>query len=129
MLGAKTSVDFDGPLFNGRAVKIFDDFAKDAEKDIAQDTLRAIRRRFHVHFKHPTGRYESNVHISGAGEGTEINDRGIVYGPWLEGIGKKNRTTRFKGYHSFEEAANEVDSRADDIAERTFRLKWKRRLE
>lgn len=122
-------IDFDGPLFNGRAIKIFDDFAKDAEKDIAKAALRGIKRRFHVKFRHPTGRYESNVKISSAGEGTQINDGGIVYGPWLEGIGKKNRTTRFKGYHSFEEAANEIDGRAEDIAERTFRSKWLRRLE
>jgi len=122
-------IDYDGPLFNGRAVKIFDDFAKDAEKDIAQAALRGIKRRFHVKFRHPTGRYESNVRISSAGEGTQISDGGIVYGPWLEGIGKKNRTTRFKGYHSFEEAANEIDGRADDIAERTFRSKWLRKLE
>lgn len=122
-------IDFDGPLFNGRAIKIFDDFAKDAEKDIAKAALRGIKRRFHVKFRHPTGRYESNVKISSAGEGTQINDGGIVYGPWLEGIGKKNRTTRFKGYHSFEEAANEIDGRAEDIAERTFRSKWLRRLD
>ncbi len=122
-------IDYDGPLFNGRAVKIFDDFAKDAEKDIAQAALRGIKRRFHVKFRHPTGRYESNVRISSAGEGTQISDGGIVYGPWLEGIGKKNRTTRFKGYHSFEEAAQEIDGRADDIAERTFRSKWLRKLE
>ncbi len=122
-------IDYDGPLFNGRAVKIFDDFAKDAEKDIAQAALRGIKRRFHVKFRHPTGRYESNVRISSAGEGTQISDGGIVYGPWLEGIGEKNRTSRFKGYHSFEEAAQEIDGRADDIAERTFRSKWLRKLE
>lgn len=121
-------IDFDGPLFNGRAIKIFDDFAKDAEKDIAKEALRGIKRRFHVKFRHPTGRYESNVRISSAGSGTQISDNGIVYGPWLEGIGKKNRTTRFKGYHSFEEAANEINGRADDIAEKTFRSKWLRRL-
>lgn len=122
-------VDYDGPLFNGRAIKIFNDFARDAEKDIAKDTLRDIKRRFHVHFRHPTGRYESNVHISSAGSGTEINDRGIVYGPWLEGISKKNRTTRFRGYHSFEDAAAQADNNADEIAERTFRMKWLRRLD
>lgn len=122
-------VDYDGPLFNGRAIKIFDDFAKDAENDIAKAALRGIKRRFHVKFRHPTGRYESNVKISSAGSDTQISDGGIVYGPWLEGIGKKNRTSRFKGYHSFEEAANEIDGRAEDIAERTFRSKWLRRLE
>lgn len=122
-------VDYDGPLFNGRAVKIFNDFAEDAEKDIAKEVLRGIRRRFHVYFRHPTGRYESNVRISGAGGDTQVTDNGIVYGPWLEGTGKKNRTTRFKGYHSFEQAANEIDGRADEITERTFRSKWLRRLD
>lgn len=122
-------VDYDGPLFNGRAIKIFNDFAEDAEKDIAKEVLRGIRRRFHVYFRHPTGRYESNVRISGAGGDTQVTDNGIVYGPWLEGTGKKNRTTRFKGYHSFEQAANEIDGRADEITERTFRSKWLRRLD
>lgn len=122
-------IDYDGPLFNGRALKIFEDAAKDIEKTIATDTLRSLKRRFHVHFKHPTGRYESNVHVSSAGRGTEVTDRGIVYGPWLEGTGKKNRTTRFRGYHSFEDTAQEMEGRAEGIADRRFRSKWLRRLD
>ena len=37
-----------------------------------------------------------------------IHDRRIVYGPWLEGVSRRNQTTRFKGYHSFRRATQAV---------------------
>lgn len=31
------------------------------------------------------------------------------YGPWLEGTGSRNETTRFKGYHAFRQAGQDLD--------------------
>jgi len=33
----------------------------------------------------------------------------LVYAAWIEGIGKRNRTSRFKGYHMFENARKRID--------------------
>jgi len=42
---------------------------------------------------------------------------GLVYGPWLEGVGSRNATTRFKGYFSMRKAANSVAAKAKAIAQ------------
>jgi hypothetical protein len=48
------------------------------------------------------GNYRKNLHAQVDGVlGVVISDRGVVYGPWLEGTGSRNQTTRFKGYASF----------------------------
>jgi hypothetical protein len=40
----------------------------------------------------------------------------VIYGPWLEGTGSRNATTRFKGYASFRRAAQVTRSRVRHIA-------------
>lgn len=40
-----------------------------------------------------------------------------MYGPWLEGTGSRNMTTRFKGYHGYRLAAGELDAEAEAIAD------------
>ena len=55
------------------------------------------------------GKVESNLHAL-------ITDGGMVYGPWLEGIGSRNETSRFKGYSSFRKTAQWLQERIGDIA-------------
>jgi hypothetical protein len=43
-----------------------------------------------------------------------------TYGPWLEGTGSRNETTRFKGYHGFRQAGQELDRQAKEIADRAM---------
>jgi hypothetical protein len=51
--------------------------------------------------KASTGHYRRNVVGKQRGLVGIITDSGVVYGPWLEGTGSRNKTTRFKGYKSF----------------------------
>ncbi len=37
-----------------------------------------------------------------------VHDRGIVYGPWLEGTSPMNARTSFKGYHSIQKATDKT---------------------
>ncbi len=48
-----------------------------------------------------TGNYRRNVNGRASGMSGIITDGGVIYGPWLEGTGGRNRSTRFKGYASF----------------------------
>ena len=61
-------------------------------------------RNLDTSIRHPTPYYETQINIRDQGDASVVNDRGIVYGPWLEGTGSRNRTTRFKGYASFRRA-------------------------
>lgn len=123
-------IDYNGPLFNGNAERIFHEAEKDIEKEIAKEALRKLRRHFHTHFRHSTGRYESSVHISTLGRGTQVDDRGSVYGPWLEGTGSRNApVTRFRGYHAFRDVSAEMDHESERIAEQRIHTRWLPKLE
>jgi hypothetical protein len=44
-----------------------------------------------------------------------IDDGNVLYGPWLEGISDRNKTTKFKGYNSFRKAAQEMQKNAGKL--------------
>lgn len=66
-----------------------------------------------------TGKYTMPV-VAAEGESVVTSDL-ATYGPWLEGTGSRNQTTRFKGYYSFRLATQELDTNAEDIAEETLK--------
>lgn len=110
-----------GALFDARGNHIMSEYADDLEENGAEMALRSIKRTFHTSFKRPTGYYESNVEIHNTSDGHEVWDgghAGPVYGPWLEGVGSRNNTTRFKGYHAFRKAAQQLERRIGEMGER-----------
>lgn len=73
------------------------------------------------HF-HP-GLYESDIHTDR--QSVDINlvhDTDVVYGPWLEGVGSRNLTTRFKGYHTFRHIAQQLELQASVIADQVIEI-------
>ncbi len=129
MFGLRTDVKKRGPWFDARAGHILRKFADDAEKEIADEANERVHQRMHVHFRHPTGRYESHVRVRTRGPFHEVSDGGVVYGPWLEGVGSRNfPRTRFKGYRIFRKVGNQIERKADNIAERLLRAKYLWRL-
>ena len=121
MLRIRTSVHQSGPLFDARAHHVFEDFSDDLGEEGAEWALADIRRTFRTHFKQPTGYYESHVEARNTSTGWEVWDggnAGPVYGPWLEGVGSRNETTRFKGYHAFRNAAQALERRIEGMGDR-----------
>ena len=132
LLRIRTRTQYNGPIFDLRARRAFSDMREELEEEAAEWSLDHIRSTIHRHFKHPTGYDESNVEVRNPSTAHEVSDggwAGPVYGPWLEGVGSRNNTTRFKGYHSFRNAAAALDRRIDDIGDRLFRLRYRNRLE
>lgn len=120
-----------GPVFDGRAARAARDFAEDLEELGAESALDSIKDTFHREFKQPTGFYESNVRIRNTTAGPEVWDgghAGPVYGPWLEGVGSRNNTTRFKGYHAFRKAAELLDRTIELMGERLLASNHIRRM-
>lgn len=106
------------------ATRIMRDAADEMEEDAADWAEDQISRIYHESFRHPTGYYESHVHVSGSGPGLEIGDggqAGPAYGPWLEGVGSRNAVTRFKGYHAFRTVTSMLERRFAEIGERILR--------
>lgn len=118
MVNLQVRVTTHGPMFNGMAGPIIDHGCNEAEQDVAEDAERMIRARLGRVLRFPTGRYMSHIHTVRRGGISEVNDRGIIYGHWLEGTGSRNfPKTRFKGYFTFRLVAQQVQAQADRLAD------------
>lgn len=116
----RLSTTLSGPLFDGRAAIAAAQFARASQKDIAEQGKREISTRLHSVIRHPTGRYESRIRVQHFGSRSAVNDSGMVYGPWLEGTGSRNRTTRFKGYATFRRVRARLQKEATGIARKNL---------
>lgn len=64
------------------------------------------------------GNYRRNVTPVILGARGRIHDNGVVYGPWLEGTGSRNASTRFKGYAAFRRTGDFLQAEAKAVAEK-----------
>lgn len=64
-----------------------------------------------------TGNYRRNMHSEVRELTALISDSGVVYGPWLEGIGSRNATTRFKGYAMFRRTSEWLNEQAPKVVQ------------
>jgi hypothetical protein len=102
------TVKLTGPMFDGRIDGLIDDMLADMMGVAAAQGYADVMLGLNEHIQHPTPYYETQINIARDGLDLVVNDRGVVYGPWLEGTSSRNRTTRFKGYMSFRRAADEL---------------------
>lgn len=109
--------EFSGPLFDGVADRLAATMCDDVEKNLAEDAADMVQSNLGQVLQHPTGYYQSQIDAEPGGGGWEVNDSGVIYGPWLEGVGSRNRTTRFKGYATFRRTAQEFARAAEAKAE------------
>jgi hypothetical protein len=106
-----------GPLFTGKTAAALHTYADQVSYKIATYAEDQIRGRLDVVLQHPTGYYRSRVTVHRAATGYKVDDGGVVYGPWLEGIGSRNYpVTVFRGYSTFRRTKALVDRRAPQIA-------------
>lgn len=130
-----------GPLFDGRAEEILDRAARDIRHKLAEKGESLARESFAGSINVDTGHFLSSItaidssrsftsvsgHKTYSMEVTVDSAEEVVttdlatYGPWLEGTGSRNETTRFKGYHGFRRAGQELDRMAEQIADEAIR--------
>ena len=115
-----TSISKTGPLFNGLAKSAARAFTREASLEIAKEGQRLWIAQLNSSMKEPTGYYTSHILVNRAGQTNTVHDSGVVYGPWLEGTGSRNRTTRFKGYHAMRKTNAKLDRMSGRIAERVL---------
>jgi len=102
-----------GPLFSaGLADEVLRTFEREIVHDVTAQASADVHTNLHDSIRHPTPYYETQVRMQTLSEAEgSVNDRGIIYGPWLEGTGSRNRTTRFKGYSSFRRAKQSTEAK------------------
>lgn len=108
-----------GPFFTAAGPRMIEDAIADGAEDVADYAYEQVRDRLNVVLQHPTGYYESQVRREVVGTRWQVDDSGVVYGPWLED-GKNRRQTRFKGYKTFRLVAQMVERRAGGIVDRVL---------
>ena len=123
-----------GPLFKRNSPKQIKLALKATLKELVQDgegfLMNILRPRPNgVYLDLPpskggsTGNYRRNISSIIRHKYAEINDGGVVYGPWLEGISSRNQTTKFKGYKAFRMATAEIQLKAEKTLEKhTLRM-------
>lgn len=113
----EVSVNVSGPIFDGRAAYEVTEYLKAARHDVAAQGYSNVMENLNASIKYPTPYYELQINVRDEGNQRVINDRGVVYGWWLE-KGDRNHIT-FLGYHSFQFAANKLEKgQAEELAER-----------
>jgi len=113
---AGDGVTIKGPLFDGRARSAMRELLSDVTWSVAAEAESEVGQLLDASIVDPTPYYETQITRQRVSdEMAKVHDRGIIYGPWLEGTGSRNATTRFKGYHSFRRAHQAVQGRVDRV--------------
>lgn len=132
-------VKVSGPLFDGRAAAALQEGIRAARKDLADEGRKLAITAFTSQLRRDTGRFLRSVTTTGhstayttvsghksytlpvvvedVATDTLVTTDLASYGPWLEGTGSRNETTRFKGYHGFRLAGEALDRMAKRLTE------------
>ena len=120
-LRVRAFTDASGPIFDGR----FDDelkiWARDTEDAIAAEGVRLLREFPMNKTLRASGGFQREVRAIRQVQHVIIpapTDKGVTWGPWLEGVSKRNESTRFKGYRLFRKTRQELNRKAAEIGQR-----------
>lgn len=106
-----------GPLFDGRADRAAVVMAERVRHHLADIALQRLYIRFGQVLRNPTPYYTTRLRVTRQAAQDKVNDRGVVYGKWLEGVGSRNETTRFKGYRTFRIVTARLEIDSDELAQ------------
>ena len=131
-------VNCSGPMFDGRAEAALERGIRAARDHVAAVGEKLTEAVFTASIRENTGHYLSR--ITTLNESKVVATRGghttytmpivvdpaaetvvtvdlATYGPWLEGTGSRNDTTRFKGYRGFRRTGQALNRVAGDLAD------------
>lgn len=98
------TITVSGPFFATAPAAVIAAMVREMQYQVAAQVSADVHQNLDRSLQHPTPYYETQIMIQDRVDTFVVHDRGIVYGPWLEGTSSRNRTTRFKGYASFRRA-------------------------
>lgn len=138
-----SDVRVSGPLFDGRAEIALMEGVDAIRRQVAERGVNIVRANFASSIRvEETGRAlaaittadHSTAYTTTSSSGKSYTlpvyvgtDEEVVttdlatYGPWLEGVGSRNATTRFKGYHGFRRGAEQLDAESGRVGDDAIR--------
>ena len=123
----KTTVELQGNFFKPIAPHLLEGFVQKGIEELVQIGEGFLMDRLKpqsgggVYKNTPpseggaTGNYRRNISTSVRTLSARIDDGGVVYGPWLEGVSSRNTRSRFKGYSSFRLASQKMEKDRDGV--------------
>lgn len=138
------SVKFSGPLFDGQAEQLIREGTEAIRHRVAAEAQKLTVAAFASALHHETsGRFLSSITatdtsrtyttigghtayslpvvVADIATETVVATDLATYGPWLAGFGSRNQTTRFKGYNGFRRAAQQLETRVQELSDQAFR--------
>jgi hypothetical protein len=114
--GFNVSVTAIGPVFNGQLQRAIVAGTHEGLVQLGDDAKVNILQVFSdVLRTHPTMRLEGGVRVRPVGADFIVDDGGVIYGSWIEGLGSRNRTSRFKGYATYRRVTQALNLRAAQV--------------
>ena len=111
-----TSVTISGPFFDERNPAARRDLENDGLNRLGGQGVADVHQNLDASIRNPTPYYETQIATERDGDTQLVHDRGVIYGPWLEGVGSRNSpVTRFAGYFSFRRAAQTLEQQAPAV--------------
>lgn len=109
--------ELSGPVADGRAQRIVQEMTEALVDETALRYGIAVVDELKRVVRHPTPYYWTRIDVVQASPGHDVvTDHGIVYGPWLAGVGSRNYPrSRFRGYQHWRKASEMVRRRWPDI--------------
>lgn len=104
-----------GTITDGTLARAMPETAQRINDQVGATGVQMVQERLDRVLRNPTGRYRASIHVTHEGDRSRIVD-GTIYGGWLEGVSRRNRTTRFKGYRTFRLVAQELRREAARIS-------------
>lgn len=110
-------VTVNGPLFDGRDHAILDAMCDAMAYELGAEARDIVRLNSDTSFRTQTPHYVTQLRNADAGQfARDVDDGGVIYGPWLEGVGSRNfPRTRFRGYSMFRRAAQYMNAGAAQL--------------
>lgn len=111
-------VTMSGPLFSPAAASVLDEMRDDVAGRLVTEGERRVLAILDASLRKPAGAYRRRVTRYGpvAGQG-RVHDQQGIYGPWLNGTGSRNKTTKFKGYGHFKKTQQTLEAAARPMAQ------------
>jgi hypothetical protein len=116
VIGAE--VEIHGSFLTGNPLPAVDDFITDVTWVVGAQGLADWHQKLDQRLQDPTPYYETQLMVERqTPEIVWAHDRGVIYGPWLEGTSSRNRTTKFKGYTSKRQTEQELQRKVPVIVQ------------
>lgn len=119
MPGIKVLIRHKGPMLEGDPRAVIRRQLRSAKDAVGEQLVRDVQAQLNRVLKVQTPYYRTQIdYLINQGNGAVVvHDRGVVYGPWLEGTGSRNATTRFKGYRTFRTITQRTQAQVAELTQ------------